>query len=75
MDKDEKDLICHLFAKASALAEVAHDRAVQGQSARLETCDHTDAVEGLRQAVQGMLSITDAIGTIINLDCDERSIS
>lgn len=36
MDEDEKDLIGHLFAKASVLAEVAHDRAVQGQSARLE---------------------------------------
>lgn len=75
MDKDQRELIRHLFSKAIELAEIAHDSAVQGQSAALKAAGYADVAEELRQAALGISRITDAIVTIINFNCDERSIN
>lgn len=72
MDNDQKELIRHLFATASMLTEVAHESAVLGQSVALKAADYTDAAEELRRTVQGMLNITGAIATLININCSDR---
>jgi len=68
MDDDDKELICHLFAKASELAETAHDARVNGQAANCNFDEFFGHAQQLTKAVIGIQSIAEAIVTITGSD-------
>ena len=70
MDTDQKELVRHLFAKVSGLAEAAHEIAIMGQSAGFESTDYIGTAQRLHDGAQGMQNITNAIITIIGKKCD-----
>ena len=68
MDDDDKELVCHLFAKANELAETTHDAAISGQAVNCSFDQYSGHAQQLKAAAIGIQSITEAIATIIGRD-------
>ena len=66
MDNEDRELITHLFAKATALLEDATQLAAEGQSSQLTSRDYlilgdklVDATEKTQALAKALLVITD----------------
>ena len=65
MDRDERQLVCHLFAQATAMLEDAHGAASEGQSAKLRTKGYRKRALRLRQLAQDVESVTETILAVV----------
>jgi hypothetical protein len=64
MDKDQKDLVQHIFAIATMMLEDAHKLSVRGQSPRLAPRVRLKALRRLREICQNVIKVVDAAEVI-----------
>ena len=68
MGDDDRELVCHLFAKAGEFTEAAHDAAVSGQAVDCGSARYPSDARRLTEASIGIQSIAEAIVTIVGRD-------
>ncbi len=64
MDRDERKLVCHLFAQAAGILEHAHEAAAEGQSARLKAKGYRKQAELLHRLAQDAAAIAEAVQAV-----------
>ncbi len=64
MDDDDRELVRHLFAAATARIETAHDAATTGQSGEIATGDYAAAARRLEAAAQDIAALAEAARVI-----------
>ena len=64
MNDDDKELVCHLFAKANELSEIVHDAAVRGQAANCSFNQYASLAKQLNEAAIGINPLS---GSLIRL--------
>ncbi len=66
MDREDRELVTHLFAKATALLEDASQLAADGQSSRLTPADYLRLSLDLQRATAGALGVAKALGVALS---------
>lgn len=64
MDENDRELLRHLFAVATEIAESAHDAAANGQAAHLATRDYANLADQLRTAARNIAALSEAASII-----------
>ena len=64
MDDDDRELLRHLFAVATEIAEMIHDAAAEGQSGHLDARNYADLAHRLRMAAGKITALSEAAGVI-----------
>jgi|GEM_PF-2304074 len=73
MDADRRDLIHHLFALATELAEAAHETAASGQASDMPRTELIRVAAALDRHADDLQAIARAIGIAARLDHTEPS--
>ena len=64
MNREDRELVTHLFAKATALLEDASQLAADGQSSRLTPDDYLRLSLDLQRATADAMDVAKALGVI-----------
>ena len=64
MDNDDRELLRHLFAVATGIAESAHDAAAKGQSGHPAAQDYADLAHRLHTAARNIPALAEAAAII-----------
>jgi len=73
MDADRKDLVHHLFALATEIAEAVHDTAASGQASSIPAADLIRAADALDRHAGELQAIARAIVVAAGSDRTESS--
>ena len=68
MDKDDQELVRHLFAALSGRVEQVHDLAVTGQAGLLSVKEQGDLTRRLEVAVADVAALARALAVLISDD-------
>lgn len=66
MDQETRELVCRLFAEATARLEVAHAHALAGQSSKLDREEYAADARKLNRMALGVSKIATAIALLLN---------
>ncbi len=64
MDDNDRELVRHLFAAATALIETAHDAATTGQSSEIAAGEYAAVARRLQAAAQDIAALAEAARVI-----------
>ena len=73
MDDDDRELVRHLFAAATALIETAHEAAIAGQSEALTARAYAEAARQLEAAARDIAALAEAAAVIAGLSDGDPS--
>ena len=73
MDREDRELITHLSAKATALLEDAAQLAADGQSSRLTPADYLNLSRDLHRATTNALNVVQALHVIAGFHLEVSS--
>lgn len=61
MHKDQRELVRHLFAEATKLAEFAHEAAAEGQLVHIKPARYSKVASSLREAATELVTMANAV--------------
>ncbi len=68
MDREDRELVTHLFAKTTALLEDAAQLAADGQSSRLTPAEYHGLSRDLHRAIDNALDVAKSLRVIAGSD-------
>ena len=71
MDDNDRELLRHLFAVATEIAETAHDVAASGQSGQLAAQEYVDLARRLQTAAGKITTLAEAAAVIVTRSAEK----